>query len=86
MAKPPAEVDPFHFAPHVKIPTLMLNGRDDFDYPLESSQEPLFRLLGTSEKDKSHIFWEGGHIPPRISAIKETLDWLDLYLGSVELK
>ena len=27
----------------------MLNGRDDFTFPVESSQEPLFRLLGTRQ-------------------------------------
>lgn len=30
------EVDPFNFAPHVKIPVLMINGRYDQDFPLES--------------------------------------------------
>jgi hypothetical protein len=41
------EVDPINFAPRVKTPLLMLNGRDDFTFPIETSQEPLFRLLGT---------------------------------------
>ena len=46
------EVDPVNFAPRVKTPLLMLNGRDDFTFPIETSQEPLFRLLGTPAADK----------------------------------
>lgn len=81
----PAEVDPLNFAPRVKIPVLMLNGRDDFTFPLETSQLPLFRLLGTPSKDKRHLLYEGGHdIHIRPNVIKDSLDWLDRYLGSVK--
>jgi len=31
------EVDDLNFAPRVRTPTLMLNGRDDFKFPLELS-------------------------------------------------
>jgi cephalosporin-C deacetylase-like acetyl esterase len=37
------EADPFNFAPHVTTPVLMLNGRYDFIYPPDSSQEPFSR-------------------------------------------
>ena len=40
------EVDELNFAPRVKVPVLMLNGRYDDGYPIETSQEPMFRLLG----------------------------------------
>ena len=40
------EVDAWNFAPRVKIPVLMLNGKDDFRFPLETSQQPLFQALG----------------------------------------
>ena len=40
------EVDELNFAPRVKVPVLMLNGRFDFFYPPETSQEPMFRLAG----------------------------------------
>jgi hypothetical protein len=47
-------------------------------------QVPLFREFGTPEKDKKHVTFEGGHIPPKIqSLIKEILDWLDRTLGPV---
>ena len=41
------EADPVNFAPRVKVPVLMLNGRFDFFYPTATSQEPMFKLLGT---------------------------------------
>jgi formylglycine-generating enzyme required for sulfatase activity/dienelactone hydrolase len=41
------EVDQINFAPRVRIPTLMLDGRDDFVFPRETSQEPFYRSLGT---------------------------------------
>jgi len=70
-----------NFAPRVTVPVLMVNGRDDFLYPVELSQKPLFRLLGSPEKDKRHVILEGGHNMPRNQTIKEILDWLDRYLG-----
>ncbi len=78
------EMDPVNFAPHSRIPTLMINGRDDFIFPVESSQVPLFRLLGAPESDKRHALLEGGHLPPdRRAIIREVLGWLDRYLGPV---
>jgi formylglycine-generating enzyme required for sulfatase activity/dienelactone hydrolase/predicted Ser/Thr protein kinase len=83
--KVPAEVDAWNFASRVKIPLLMLNGRDDFRFPLETSQRPLFRLLGTPENDKRLVLYDGGHdVVTRLDVVKEALDWLDRYLGPVE--
>ena len=60
---------------------------DDYLYALELSQLPLFRLLGAREADKRHARLEGGHIPSdRNEMIRETLDWLDRYLGPVTVK
>jgi eukaryotic-like serine/threonine-protein kinase len=75
------EVDPFNFAPYVRQPVLMVNGRFDFLYPLDTSQEPLFRLLGTRAEDKRHAVFATGHVPPNDVLTKEALDWLDRYLG-----
>ncbi len=78
----PPEMDPIHFAPRSTIPTLMVNGRNDFVLPLETSQVPLFRLLGTPAADKRRVVLDGGHVPVDHSdVIRETLDWLDRYLG-----
>ena len=78
------EVDPMNYAPHVKLPVLMINGRYDFEIPLDSCQEPFFRALGTPAKDKRHILYESGHAAPLMPVFKETLDWLDHYLGPVK--
>jgi dienelactone hydrolase len=80
------EVDAVNFAPRVRVPTLMINGRYDFFYGEESSQRPLFRLLGPKEPAKRHILRDSGHIVPRDMMIKDVLDWLDRYLGRVETR
>jgi serine/threonine protein kinase/dienelactone hydrolase len=78
------EVDPLNFVSRVKIPVLMLSGRYDDEWPLESSQLPLFRFLGTPSSDKRQVIYEGGHcVFPRPAAVRECLDWLDKYLGPV---
>jgi len=82
------EVDSWNYAPRVTTPTLMINGRSDFLCPLETSQLPLFRALGTPAKDKKHVLFEGGHATPvaQPDLIKAYLDWLDQYLGPVQLR
>jgi dienelactone hydrolase len=78
------EADPLNFVTHVTIPVLMLNGRYDATFPLESSQRPLFHFLGTPANDKKLVIYEGGHaVFPRPDAVRECLDWLDKYLGPV---
>jgi dienelactone hydrolase len=81
---PPPEVSPVNFAPHVKIPVLMINGRYDFVVPVETSQQPLYRLLGTPPADKRYVLLDSGHGLPFTPWFKETLDWLDHYLGPVK--
>ncbi len=81
----PPEVDPVNFAPRVRVPVLMVNGRDDFDLPYATAQLPMFRMLGTPAAEKRHALFEGGHIPPHPQeAIKVVLDWLDAHLGPVK--
>jgi dienelactone hydrolase len=84
LRRDPPEVDRLNFVTHVKTPVLMLNGRYDASFPLESSQLPLFHLLGTPDKDKRHMIYDAGHGNlPRRQEIRESLDWLDKYLGPV---
>ncbi|MFI5120275.1 MAG: SUMF1/EgtB/PvdO family nonheme iron enzyme [Thermoanaerobaculia bacterium] len=78
------EAEPFNFLGRVRIPVLMLNGRYDHRFPVEAAQLPFFRSLGTPEKDKKHVIYDSGHSPPRKEFIRETLDWLDKYLGPVK--
>ncbi len=77
------EVDAINFVGRARIPLLMLNGRYDDIFPVETSQRPLFELFGTPAEQKKHILYETGHIPPRKEVIRESLRWLDTYLGPV---
>jgi formylglycine-generating enzyme required for sulfatase activity/dienelactone hydrolase len=77
------EADPINFVTRVRVPVLMLNGRYDHFYPMASSLIPFFTLLGTSEKVKRQIFFESDHAPPRRDFIRDSLAWLDKYLGPV---
>lgn len=73
------EVNQINYVTRVKIPTLMLNGK--YDAFLPTSVKPMFDLLGTPAKDKQLKLYDTDHIPPINEMIKETLAWLDRYLG-----
>jgi tRNA A-37 threonylcarbamoyl transferase component Bud32 len=75
------EVDPVNFAPRVKVPVLMLNGRYDYFYPTVSSQEPMFDLLGTPAEHKRRVVYESSHLIPRNETIKEVVNWMEKYWG-----
>jgi pimeloyl-ACP methyl ester carboxylesterase len=76
-----SEVEPINFLPRITAPVLMLNGQYDHYFPVETAQRPMFRLLGTPADKKRQVIAEGGHFIPRPQLVKETLDWLDRYLG-----
>jgi predicted esterase len=78
------EVDAFNFAPRVHVPVLLLNGRFDFFYPMDTSQLPMFRLFGVPEAQKRRVIYDTGHNIPRPELIRETLDWLDRWVGPVK--
>ena len=78
------EVDPFNYVSRVKIPTLMLNGRYDMSFPYELSVRPMFEFLGTPPDQKELKLYDTDHFIPRAETIKETLRWLDKYLGPVK--
>ncbi len=80
-ARPEAHV--LSYVTRVRTPTLILNGKFDSIFPVETSAQPLFDLLGTPPEDKRMILYDTDHIPPRVEFIKETLAWLDKYLGPV---
>jgi eukaryotic-like serine/threonine-protein kinase len=61
----------------------MLNGKYDFFFPSETAQKPFFNFLGVPNADKRWILYEGGHDVPRAQLIRESLAWLDKYLGPV---
>ena len=78
-SRPLPEADPFNFLPRIKIPLLMLNGRYDDYYPYETSQVPMYQLLGSPQKQ--HRVYESGHLVPRNEMTREALAWYDRYLG-----
>ncbi|HET7294671.1 MAG TPA: protein kinase [Vicinamibacteria bacterium] len=77
------EADAVNYVGRVTQPTLILNGELDFFFPVETSQRPLFELLGTPKEHKKRLVFPGGHSVPRVQQIKESLQWLDRYLGPV---
>ena len=81
MQKALPEADQINYLPRVKQPVLMLNGKYDMFFPVESSQKPMFRLLGTAQDQKKMLIYESGHLVPATEFIKETLAWFDTYLG-----
>ena len=83
---PAPGTDQVDFAPRIRKPVLMINGRYDFVFPLEAAQRPLFQLLGTPAADKRHVVLETPHdvSAARPELIKDVLAWLDKYLGAVQ--
>jgi len=77
------EARDLNYVTRVRVPTLILNGKYDVFFPPETSSRPMLDLLGTPADDKRLILYETDHIPPRTEYIKETLAWLDKYLGPV---
>lgn len=77
------EADQINYVTRVTQPVLMLNGRFDQIQPYETAQLPMIRLLGAPEQEKKHVLYETSHFVPRDEGVKETLDWLDKYLGPV---
>jgi hypothetical protein len=78
------EADAVNYVSRVKIPTLMLSGRYDVLFQLETNVGPAFRLLGTPEKDKRLVVYDSDHYVPKKQLIKESLIWLDRYFGPVK--
>ena len=77
----PPQIQPANFAPRVKIPVLLINGKNDFQAPA-AIQERLLALLGTPPEHKRLVQLEGGHVPSDFRGlIKAALDWYDRYLG-----
>jgi len=85
LGKAPAGGDQADFAPRLKKPLLMVNGRYDFTFSYERAQLPLFRMVGTPEADKRHAVLPTPHDvrADRAELVKEVLGWLDKYLGRV---
>jgi eukaryotic-like serine/threonine-protein kinase len=77
--------DQVNFAPRIKQPVLMVNGRYDFTFSPDRSQMPLFRMLGTPEAEKRQVVFDTPHdiSQNKEGLSREVLAWLDKYLGRV---
>jgi hypothetical protein len=75
------EADILNYVPRVKIPTIMLNGRYDINFPLETNLMPFYNLLGAPVKDKRICIYDTDHYVSKADMIKEVLGWCDKYMG-----
>ena len=80
------EMDQINFVTRVRIPTLMLNGKYDPFFSYQNNILPMYELLGTPAKDKKLNAYETDHYIPYKDLVKETLEWLDKYLGPAKAK
>jgi dienelactone hydrolase len=82
---PAAGGDQADFAPRMKKPVLMVNGKYDYTFPPDQAQAPMFEMIGTASADKFRKVLETPHdvteLKPELS--KEVLRFLDKYLGRV---
>ncbi len=79
------ESNPVNFAPRIRLPIIMMNGVYDEIFPLEPNAKVAFRLFGAPEKDKFLKSYASSHYLLTTNVwIKDTLDFLDRYLGPVK--
>jgi eukaryotic-like serine/threonine-protein kinase len=75
------EGEAVNFAPRVKVPVEMINGRFDHSGPVEWSQRPMFEALGAPANEKSLVLYDSGHVPPFDEIVKQSISWFDRWLG-----
>jgi pimeloyl-ACP methyl ester carboxylesterase len=83
---PPPGGDQADFAPRLKKPVMMVNGRFDYVFSVDTAQDPLFKMLGAPAADKRHVEFDTPHdvTERRPELIQNVLAWLDKYLGRVD--
>jgi dienelactone hydrolase len=82
----PAEIDTFQFYARSRVPVLMMNARYDTAFPQDRDQSVLLNLFGAPAGDKKLVLVEAGHAMVGYPATtRESLDWLDRYLGTVPM-
>lgn len=80
------EYDSATYAPRVRAAVLMINGREDIRFPYETSQVPLFKLLGSAPDRKAHKTYPGGHSTLGWFDLmsRDTHDWFDKQFGPIQ--
>ena len=69
-----------NFAPHIRVPVLMVNGRNDEEHPWLTRALPLWNLL--REPKKLVLIDGASHVPPPELRVPPINAWLDQQLGS----
>jgi len=77
------EVNPVNFAPYIKAPKLLLNGRYDEAFPIETVALPFYKLMS---EPKQLSLVDGGHVPPLEKRVPIINKWLDETLGPVKFE
>ncbi|UCE08175.1 MAG: SUMF1/EgtB/PvdO family nonheme iron enzyme, partial [bacterium] len=77
------EVNPINFAPYIKPPKLLLNGKYDEVFSYQTQALPLFNLLS---EPKKLVLFNSGHLPPLEERVPVINKWLDDTLGPVRYK
>ena len=75
------EADPANFAPHIRAPKLILQGRFDEDTPLKTQSEPLLKILPDPTRV---VLYDGGHVAPPELLVPTVGAFLDQVLGPVK--
>lgn len=73
------EASNINFAPRIRGPKLVLNGREDEEHPWLTRGLPLWNLL--TEPKELQLFDGGGHVPPIEQRVPAMLDFLERHLG-----
>jgi pimeloyl-ACP methyl ester carboxylesterase len=74
------EASNINFAPYIRVPKLIVNGREDEEHPWRTRAQPLWNLL--SEPKELALFDGVGHVPPDEMRIPAIRDFLDRHLGT----
>jgi tRNA A-37 threonylcarbamoyl transferase component Bud32 len=77
------EANPINFAPYLKPPKLLLQGKYDENAPMEIYARPLYELL---REPKKLVLVEGGHFPPLEARVSVINKFLDETLGAVKFE
>jgi eukaryotic-like serine/threonine-protein kinase len=75
------EASNINFAPYIRVPKLMLNGREDEEHPWRTRGLPLWNLL--PEPRELALFDGVGHVPPAELRIPAVRSFLDRHFGEV---
>jgi serine/threonine protein kinase/formylglycine-generating enzyme required for sulfatase activity/predicted esterase len=74
------EAMPSNFAPFIRAPKLIIQGRYDEDTPLKSRTEPLMKVLA---EPKELLVFDAGHVAPPEVLLPALNKFLNQYIGSV---